>query len=117
LPSGVTFISATPSQGTGCDFNLVDTVHCVLGSIASGGSATVDIAVSIDINTIGAIVNDAHIHIHNDEDTDDGNDTFYCTTDVTEAIPTMTEWGMIIFMVLAGLGAVYFIRRQKTVKS
>ena len=32
------------------------------------------------------------------------------------AIPTMTEWGMIIFMVLAGLGAVYYLRRQ-TAKS
>jgi hypothetical protein len=29
------------------------------------------------------------------------------------SIPTMTEWGMIIFMVLAGLGAVYFMRRRK----
>ena len=33
------------------------------------------------------------------------------------AIPTMTEWGMIIFMVLAGLGAVYYLRRHKTAKS
>ena len=33
------------------------------------------------------------------------------------AIPTMNEWGMIIFMVLAGVGAVYCLRRQKTVKS
>ena len=28
-------------------------------------------------------------------------------------IPTMTEWGMIIFMVLAGVGAVYYLRRQR----
>jgi hypothetical protein len=32
-----------------------------------------------------------------------------CTT----AVPTMSEWGMIFFMVLAGGGAVYFMRRQK----
>ena len=32
-------------------------------------------------------------------------------------IPTMTQWGMIIFLVLAGFGAVYYIRRQKTAKS
>ncbi len=32
-------------------------------------------------------------------------------------IPTMTEWGMIIFVVLAGLGAVFFMRRQKTAKN
>jgi hypothetical protein len=28
------------------------------------------------------------------------------------AIPTLNEWGMIIFMVLAGLGSVYYLRRQ-----
>jgi hypothetical protein len=28
-------------------------------------------------------------------------------------VPTLTQWGMIIFVVLAGLGAVYFMRRQK----
>jgi hypothetical protein len=33
------------------------------------------------------------------------------------SVPTMNEWGIIIFMVLAGLGAIYFIRRQKTAKS
>jgi hypothetical protein len=29
------------------------------------------------------------------------------------SVPTMTEWGMIIFLVLAGLGSVGFLRRQK----
>jgi hypothetical protein len=32
-------------------------------------------------------------------------------------IPTLTEWGMIIFIVLAGLGAVYSLRRQRKVKN
>jgi cysteine-rich repeat protein len=31
--------------------------------------------------------------------------------DVT--VPTMTEWGMIIFIVLAGLGSVYYLRRKR----
>ncbi|HMK50397.1 MAG TPA: IPTL-CTERM sorting domain-containing protein [Thermodesulfovibrionales bacterium] len=30
-------------------------------------------------------------------------------------VPTMNEWGMIIFMALAGLGAGYCLRRQKRV--
>jgi|GEM_PF-5441156 len=34
-----------------------------------------------------------------------------------QAVPTMTAWGMIIFVALAGFGAIYFMRRQKTVKS
>lgn len=31
-------------------------------------------------------------------------------------IPTVTQWGMIIFTVLAGLGAVYYMRREKSRK-
>jgi len=31
------------------------------------------------------------------------------------SIPTMTEWGMILFMILAGLAAVYFFRRRERV--
>jgi hypothetical protein len=37
--------------------------------------------------------------------------------DTSTSVPTMTEWGMIIFMLLAGLGAVYFIRRHKAAQS
>ena len=29
------------------------------------------------------------------------------------AVPTMNEWGMIIFSSIAGLGSVYFIRRRR----
>jgi hypothetical protein len=36
--------------------------------------------------------------------------TFQGPTPAT--IPTMTQWGMIIFVVLAGVGAVYFMRRK-----
>jgi len=32
--------------------------------------------------------------------------------DPVVSIPTLTEWGMIIFMILAGLGSVYYLRRQ-----
>jgi hypothetical protein len=33
------------------------------------------------------------------------------------SVPTLTEWGMILFMVLAGLGAAYYLRRQKRATS
>jgi glucose/arabinose dehydrogenase len=29
------------------------------------------------------------------------------------SVPTMNEWGMIIFMILAGVGALYYLRRQR----
>jgi hypothetical protein len=38
-------------------------------------------------------------------------------TDPKTAIPTMTEWGMIIFALFAGLGAVYFLKRQKKARN
>jgi len=28
-------------------------------------------------------------------------------------VPTMTEWGMIIFIILAGIGSIYYLRRQR----
>jgi hypothetical protein len=43
--------------------------------------------------------------------------TFTGGTCDSPAIPTMTEWGMIIFMVLAGLGAVYYLRKQRKVNN
>ena len=46
--------------------------------------------------------------------------TFFLSIDLPgspHAVPTMTEWGMIIFMILAGLGAMYYLRKQKTAKS
>jgi len=45
------------------------------------------------------------------------NIDFVDTSPQLTSVPTFTEWGMIIFLVFAGLGAVYFMRRQKTAKS
>lgn len=33
------------------------------------------------------------------------------------AAPTMNEWGMLTFVVLAGFGAVYYMRRQRRKES
>jgi hypothetical protein len=33
------------------------------------------------------------------------------------AIPTLTDWGMIIFLVPAGLGSVYYLRKQRRTES
>jgi hypothetical protein len=35
------------------------------------------------------------------------------TPTAAEVIPTMNEWGMIIFMMLAGAGAAYYLRRRR----
>jgi hypothetical protein len=36
-----------------------------------------------------------------------------CRRRTIQSVPTMTEWGMIIFIALAGLGSVYYLRRQR----
>jgi hypothetical protein len=33
------------------------------------------------------------------------------------AVPTMSEWGIIIFILLAGVGSVYYLRRQRRIQS
>ena len=33
--------------------------------------------------------------------------------DSVESVPTLSEWGMILFIVLAGLGSLYYLRRNK----
>ena len=35
---------------------------------------------------------------------------------IVQAVPTMNKWGILIFIVLAGSGIAYFIRRQKRAK-
>jgi|APFre7841882724_1041349.scaffolds.fasta_scaffold63826_2 hypothetical protein len=40
-----------------------------------------------------------------------------CPQQQSTAIPSLNEWGMIIFVTLAGLGAIYFIRRNKRTES
>ena len=45
LPAGVTFVSAIPSQGTGCT-HVAGTVTCNLGALDSGASGTITIQVT-----------------------------------------------------------------------
>jgi hypothetical protein len=50
----------------------------------------------------------------NSNGTSFGSDrTFTTEQNNNKTIPTITEWGMIIFVILAGLGAVYCLRKQK----
>lgn len=36
---------------------------------------------------------------------------------VSTVVPTMTQWGMIIFMILAGIGAIHYLRSRKRAES
>ncbi|MFN8483278.1 MAG: hypothetical protein U0768_09585 [Anaerolineae bacterium] len=54
LPSGVNFVSATPSQGT-CDTSALPTITCQLGTVAINESATVTVVVTAP--TVGQFTN------------------------------------------------------------
>jgi len=37
----------------------------------------------------------------------------YFASQQAVSVPTMTEWGMLIFMVIAGAGSIYYLRRRR----
>ncbi len=51
LPKGVTFVSATPSQGS-CSVSLLNVATCTLGGLAVGASATLAILVAPTANGV-----------------------------------------------------------------
>jgi hypothetical protein len=49
----------------------------------------------------------------NSNGTSFGSDRTFTTVQDNQSIPTLTEWGMIVFMFLAGFGGVYYSRRRR----
>jgi uncharacterized repeat protein (TIGR01451 family) len=82
LPDSVTFVSATPTQGscTGTAF-----VICSLGTLANGASATVTIVVTP--NTLGPIANTAIVTSATQDDNPSNN---FATTTTTVLAPAGT---------------------------
>lgn len=77
LPGSVTFVSATPSQGS-CS-QAFGIVNCTLGALATGTSATVSIVV--EANAVAAITNTARAAA-NEEDLNPGDDAAIEQTNV-----------------------------------
>jgi uncharacterized repeat protein (TIGR01451 family) len=59
LPAGVTFVSATPSQGA-CS-QAAGTVTCMLGPLALGASATIEIVVTVDATALSPLSDTATV--------------------------------------------------------
>jgi uncharacterized repeat protein (TIGR01451 family) len=79
LPAGVTFVSATPSQGS-CS----GTVTCDLGLLASGASATVAIVVTVDPAATCPLANTATVS-GVEPDPDSANNSATVETDCVPA--------------------------------
>jgi hypothetical protein len=81
LPAGVTFGSASASQGS-CT-HAAGVITCDLDDIAAGNSATISIDVSVDTSTLGTIVNTATVSC----DAPDPNTANNTASEATEVMP------------------------------
>jgi uncharacterized repeat protein (TIGR01451 family) len=99
LPSGVTFVSATTTQG---NCNGTATVNCSLGSLAASGSAVVTIVVTP--TSPGQIANTATV-TGSENDSDSTNNTATVTTLIQPAAPspTMLDDNLTVSTVITGL--------------
>lgn len=83
LPDGVTFASATASQGSFADSDGIVTFD--VGQLADGATANLTIEVSVDDDTIGTITNSAEVS-GDQIDPDPGNNSAQETTDITPRV-------------------------------
>jgi uncharacterized repeat protein (TIGR01451 family) len=124
LPPGLV-IARTPFITNSCNGSvsaipLGNTVTLTGGSIPAATSCTVTVNVRVpDHMSTGTFTNTL---IAGDLSSDQGDNVIpaVATLTVTPAnrptpVPTLNEWGVIIFMVLAGLGSVYYLRKYKRV--
>lgn len=99
LPSGVSFVSASATQGS-CSGS--GPVNCNLGNLAAGASAIVTIVVTP--STPGQIVNSATVSA-NESDFDTSNNTAATTTVIQPAAasPVMLDDNLTVSTVITGL--------------
>jgi len=108
LPAGLTFVSATPSQGT-C--NAASPVVCNLGSILAGGNATVTLVANVTA-TSGTISNTATAT--SPDATGPATSTTpaipVSTGEPVAGIPTLSEWMLLVLAGLLGVAALTKMR-------
>ena len=108
LPAGLTFVSATPSQGT-C--NASDPISCNVGTLNNGASATISVVANVTA-TSGTIANTASADGTETDPVGGNNSSTTPAIPVVpgaaeaEPIPTLGEWALIAFAALLGLAAV-----------
>ncbi len=96
LPSGVTFVSATPSVGS-CSGSA--TVTCNLGTLANGGAATVTIIITP--TAVGTLVNTASVS-SGVPDPNPANNSATLSTTVTTGSVTVSPSSLTFAPQLAG---------------
>jgi len=112
LPGGVTFVSATPSQGT-CSGTT--TVSCPLGTVNPAGSATITLVVRNNASTGTSVSNTASVTSAAGDTAASNNTSTASVTVSAPTVPTLSTVGMgLLLLLLTGLGVV-LQRRGSTV--
>jgi uncharacterized repeat protein (TIGR01451 family) len=107
LPAGTTFTSATPSQGS-CSGTT--TVTCSLGTIASGGSATIALTLTLP-STPGPVSNTATVTTSSSDPNPANNaSTSSITVAAAESIPAASP--LVLMLLALTLGLVGFLVRR-----
>jgi uncharacterized repeat protein (TIGR01451 family) len=106
LPAGVSFVSATPTQGS-CSL-LAATVTCNLGTLANIATATISLVVNVNAPDGTSIVNTASAD-SDETDPSPANATDTAAVVVgaaTTDIPTASEWALLMLAMMLAAFAV-----------
>jgi uncharacterized repeat protein (TIGR01451 family) len=102
LPAGLQFLSVTPSQGT-C--NAMDPISCTLGTITSGGSATITIQATVTA-TSGTVANTAAVSSTEGSSDSDSTPPIPVSVAAEPAnVPTLSEWALIAMALALAVAA------------
>ena len=102
LPAGLTLDSATPTQGT-C--SGTSTITCSAGMLANGATTTITIRTRVTASS-GTITNSASVTAAEVDPNPANGSASAAATVVTSAIPTLSEWALLLFGALLVLVAV-----------
>jgi len=107
LPAGLTFVSATPSQGI-CSGTT--TITCNIGTLANGASATITVAATVTAS--GGSVSNTSTVTSTTIDPTSSNDSATATTALAAAlaIPALGEWGLLVLAAMLGMVAVWKVK-------
>lgn len=104
LPAGVTFVSATPTQGS-CSGTT--TVTCNLGTLLNGASATISLIVNVTAPNGATIVNTATVVSSETDPTPANSATATVAVGAGIAgIPTASEWALLMLAMMLAMFAV-----------
>jgi len=107
LPAGLTFVSATPSQGSCAG---TTTVTCTLGTLNSGAGATITLTVQAP-GSPTTLLNTATV-IASQSDPDTTNNSSTVSVAVALPIPTLSETMlMLVAGLIAAIGAIRLMGR------